>query len=169
MYTKRNIKKSQTKPSKGTSQASTLISTGKSKYVFPTYPDIQSGYYFSKIDEAKPTKTKSGDDAIEVFYEIKNGVTCYQIANGMLPKDTEIETYYIKQVYPTGTQYYEQLVDSMAEALGNRKFYVEDIIGVTEYVSLSYNNSNIGGFNERYPFEMEDFIQQDIEQTDYDC
>ncbi len=170
MFIKRNIKKIKGDSNRNKFQSPKLRSTGRGKYVFPKYPYIPAGKYFSKITDARRIITQSNRDAIEVFYEIKNATICYQIANGILPEDTEIETYYIKQVYPIGTQYYEDFIDSVDEFLeiGGDMFGLEDAIGVTELVSLAYSNSNVGGFHGRCPFEMDDFIRQDIEDTDDD-
>ena len=133
-------------------------SQGLGKYKFPIYDDIPAGDYYSKITSIKETITKSGKEAVEVFYEIKDGTTCYKIANGILPEDAENKPYYIKQVYPEGTQYYDDFVDSMAEALEKEDFEIDEVIGVTEYNTLSYDKGDIGGFSRRCPCEWEDLI-----------
>ena len=149
-----------------------LKSNGFSKYKFPVYEEVPSAKYFSKITDAKYTVTKSGKDAVEILYEIKDGVTCYKIANGILPDDTQNNPYYIKQVYPEGSQYYNNFVDSMAEALDKNDFELDEVIGVTEYTTLSYDKSDIGGFSERVPFEWDDFIvltsqNDDVTEVEY--
>lgn len=147
-------------------KARNFKSNGLSKYKYPVYDEVPAGDYFSKITSAKFTQTQKGKDAVEVLYEIKDGITCYKIANGKLPLDAENKPYYIKQLYPEDTQYYDSFVDSMSEALNVDDFDIEDIIGTTEYVHLSYDKSNIGGYSDRMPFEWEDFIVQTIEDDD---
>ena len=148
----------------------TFKSNGYGKYKFPTYDEVPAGHYFSKIIAVKETITKTGKNAIEVYYKIKNFSTCYQVVNGILPPTTDIPKYYIKQVYPKDTTYYAMFVDSMAEALdiGDGEFTLNDIIGVTEYVNLSYDKYDIGGFSERIPFEVEDFIKLKKDEHDED-
>lgn len=145
-----------------------LKSNGYGKYKFPIYDDVPAGNYFSEVKAANPTITKSGKEAVEVFYEIKDGTTCYKIANGILPEDAENKPYYIKQVYPEGSQYYDNFVDSMAEALNKDEFDYNDIVGITEYNTLSYDKGDVGGFSKRMPFNFEDFIEENQEdEEDY--
>lgn len=142
-------------------------SNGLGKYKFPIYDEVPAGNYFSKVKAVNQTTTKSGKEAVEVFYEIKDGATCYKIANGILPDDAENKSYYIKQVYPEGTTYHERFVDSMAEALSKDDFDYGETVGITEYNTLSYDKSDIGGFSDRSPFEWDDFIIQETEDEDY--
>ena len=177
------IKRKQQRNIKRTSQAKNttlniantprmLKSTGLSKYKFPMCDEVPPGNYFSKVTSAKYTITSSGKDAVEVLYELKDGITCYNIANGKLPKNTKIKSFYIKQTYPLGTQFCDAFIDSMAEALGVEEFEPQKTIGVTEYVALAYDKNDIGGFIDRSPFEFEDFVQVNSDDNndvvDYD-
>lgn len=157
MHIQRNFKKRN--PAEVKSQPRRLISSGRGKYKYPVIDEVPAGYYFSKIDGATFTTTSKGKDAIEVLYELKDYTTCYKIATGMLPKDTEIKTYYIKQTYPEETQYYYAFTDSMADALEGKDFLPEDVIGVTEYVTLAYDKSPIGGFTKRLYLTWEEFVE----------
>lgn len=134
-----------------------LTSNGYSKYRFPVYDEVPSGQYFSKVKSAEYTTTKAGKPAIEVRYIMKDFNTCYKIYKGFVPENEKNPPFYIKQRYPQNTQYYEAFVDSMSEALEKESFALNEVIGVTEYVVLSYDKSDIGGFSERYPFDEEDF------------
>lgn len=182
MYVKRNIKMNpqvrksieKTKPIINQT-SSKLKRNGYGKYKFPIYDEIPSANYFSKVTDIRNTTTKAGKEAIEVFYKIKDGITCYKIANGILPEDTKNESYYIKQVYPKDSQYYEDFVNAMCEALDVDECDYEDIIGVTEYISIYYDKSDIGGIKERIPYVWEDFIKPkdddemiDDEYNEYD-
>ncbi len=136
-----------------------LRSTGYSKYKFPFYDEIPAGNYFSEIKYARFMTTSTGKTALEVGYKFMDAIMCYKKVNGKLPKDTKIDSYYIKQVYPENSLFYEAFVDSMADALDADNFEIDDVIGITEYISLAYDKSDIGGFKQRMPFDIEDFIE----------
>ena len=95
---------------------------------------------------------------------MKDGITSWKIANGFLPPDTINKSFYVKQIYPVGTSYYEDFVDSMSESLGyydGEEFTLEEIIGRTEYVNIAYDsyNSDLGGIKGRCPMSWKEFIQ----------
>ena len=172
---KRNIKKTASSQTEPTAEMPNLFrSEGLSKYKFPTYDEVPAGYYFSKIEKVKPVTTKAGKPAYEVCYILRDGVTCYNIIKGNRPVDTEIKTYYIKQSYPTESQFFYDFIDAMAVALdiGNKEFFIDDIVGVEEYVTLGYGRSDIGGFTKREPFEFEAYLQEaneaEYDETDVD-
>lgn len=137
-----------------------LKSNGLGKYKYPIYDEVPSNNYFSKIKKVENVILKSGKKALRVYYILKDFIKCHQVVNELVPADTYIEKYYIKQDYPEGTEYYETFLDSMDEALnkGGIGFSKEEIIGVTEYVTLAYGYCDIGGFTRRRPFVYEDFI-----------
>lgn len=135
-------------------------SNGLGKYKYPNCYEIPAGKYFSKVTNVKFSQTRTGEEAIDVYYEIRDGKTCYDIANGIIPADTKNDPYYIKQKYPETSKYYDMFVDSMSEALEKEEFEYEEVIGVTEFVKLEYDKSDIGGFTERTPLEWDDFIIQ---------
>lgn len=164
---KRNIKmKTQVKKSVNKSvdtannRGHIVKSKGLGKYKFPICDEVPSGNYFSKITGIKTTTTRAGKPTLEVLYEIKDGIICYKIANGLLPQDAENKPYFIKQSYPEDTQYYDEVIDALSEALGVDTFEIGEAVGVTEYVALSYDKSVIGGFSKRTPCDWEDFIEQ---------
>lgn len=172
---KRNIKKTASSQTEPIAEMPNLFrSEGLSRYKYPNYDEVPAGYYFSKIEKVKPVTTKAGKPAYEVYYLLREGVTCYNIIKGNLPVDTDIKTYYIKQSYPMDTQYFFDFIDAMAVALdiGNKEFFIDDIVGVEEYVTLEYGRSDIGGFTKREPFEFEAYLQEANEaeyvETDVD-
>ena len=172
---KRNMKKKTypitTKPSNGIDiqkhmqygTSNSITSQGLGIYKYPSYDIIKAGNYFSVIDNVKKTKTKSGEKAIEVFYAIKPYDTCYKIATSQISKKDTNDTYYIRQKYPIDSEHYQCLVDSMAEALCRDHFKLHDIIGVTEFIKLSYEYSDIGGFAKRDYLTWEEFTDSCIE------
>ena len=172
---KRNIKKISTLQTEPTAEITNLFrSEGLSRYKYPTCDAVPAGYYFSKIEKVNPVTTKAGKPAYEVYYLLREGVTCYNIIKGNRPVDTEIKTYYIKQSYPTESQFFFDFIDAMAVALdiGNKEFFIDDIVGVEEYVTLEYGRSDIGGFTKREPFEFEAYLQEanevEYDETDVD-
>lgn len=134
-----------------------LTSKGYGKYKFPVCDEVPSGKYFSEVTSAEYITTNAGKPAIEVRYILKDFVTCYKIYNELVPKNEKNPHFYIKQRYPENSQYYDAFVDSMSESLEKENFTLDDVIGVTECVKLSYDKSDLGGFSERFPFDEEDF------------
>ncbi len=165
MYIKRNIKARTTHQNSMTvkSQQPKLVSLGLGHYVFPKCDEVPPGVYYSQIKHAEHSTTRAGDPAVEVYYVMRDARNCKAVMNGWPTEKTNSKKYCIKQVYPKGTRYYKEFTDSMAAALGikrNVPFDIEDTIGQTEMVKLAYNiGLDIGGFDWRYPFEQEDFIE----------
>jgi len=170
MKIKRNIKRINTIIKNDSNQSTKLRSTGRGKYVFPFCDEIPPDIYFSEIKDARNTLTKSGKDAVEVFYVMRNASICSQVVNGINPNEEKKKLYYVRQIYPIDTEYYEHFEDAMSDALqlDGEAFDLNDIIGVTELVSLSYKFSqSIGGFDDRKPWTVDDFaISKEYEE---DC
>ena len=155
-----------------------LKSSGLGKYKYPTCDIVPPNTYFSKVKKVENVILKSGKKALRVYYILKDFIKCHKMVNELIPADTHIEKYYIKQDYPLGTQYYETFLDSMDEALnkGGIGFSIEEIIGITEYVTLAYGKCDIGGFTHRRPFVYDDFVAlyqssissyEEIEEDEY--
>ncbi len=170
MYIKRNIRmKKQDNTNHVTTTgisnkgAGYLKSTGRSKYNFPRYGEIPAGNYFSTIMDARFMTTSSGKESVEVCYKMIDAVFCYKYVNGILPVDAKPKKHYVKQVYPLDSVYYDAFTDKMGKALNKVNFHIDEIIGITEYISLAYDNSNsnIGGIKDRKPCTLDDFIQAD--------
>lgn len=145
--------------STNTGASSKLKSNGWGKYKYPIYGEVPPGWYVSEIMDYNETTTKSGKPTIEVYYKIEPQAQYYNRVNGLSKENDKIDNYYIKQSYPEGTQFRDEFVDSMCDALGKDEFELEEIIGITERVSLSYKDySNFGGFGQRDYVEEEDYI-----------
>lgn len=161
MYIKRNVKKIPVNNTGFHSQSQKLKSTGLGKYRYPTCDMVPSGIYFSEITSVKNTTTNNGKPAIDVTYVIRNASICRDIVNGILPENVEKKLYYIKQRYHENTTHYESFVDAMSQALGlkeNEEFDIDNTVGLTELISLSYCTSNsLGSIDARKPFSSDDF------------
>lgn len=144
-----------------------LKSNGLGKYKFPTYDEVPSGTYYSKIVKVQDSNTRAGIYAIEVMYEIRDAIICYKIANKMMVDDGKSGIYYIRQKYPEDTVYYNQFVDAMYKALDKEDEEINfcELEGVTEQIKLSYDKSNYGGYSERTPIEFIDYIDPRLEQN----
>lgn len=107
--------------------------------------NIPAGKYESTIEKLKEVTTKRGFPAVEVCYELKS-------LGG-----TSSQTYKVKQVYPEGTEYYDDFVKAMVDAINasdDQEISFDDLIGVTEKVTVMYpNNGNWGTFTDRKPLE----------------
>ncbi len=164
MYIKRNIKKINSNSATNIPQRKTLKSNGRSKYKLPSYSDVPSGNYFSEIVYAGFTTTGKGKPAIEVHYKMISSAAAYKKANGIPLDEKDSKVYYVKQIYPEGTEFYDSFIDSMDEALGcdGEEFDIEEVVGVTEYVSIGYDaGCDIGGIKRRDPCDFEDFIKEE--------
>ena len=126
-------------------------------YKLPYPSQVPAGDYISRVVSAKETTTKSGNDAIEVCYEIKDASICEKILKGKLPSNTNIPAHNIRQVYPLGTSFFDSYCEAMAEAVGADEMDLDDTIGVTEKVTLDYGNANIGGYVERQPLNPSEY------------
>ena len=135
---------------------------GFSKYVLPKIDDVPAGHYYSRIENVENSMTWRKEKAITVYYRISPRVEIYKKANNLLPKGTKVRRYFIRQVYPIGSSYYDTFITAMYDDLG--KSYDEDIdfdeiIGLTELIILSYEKPDgIGGISQRCYYEDEDFI-----------
>lgn len=134
-------------------------SYGYGKYHYPTYEQVPSGEYFSKIIHAEEAVTYTGKYAIEIFYEIRALHICYKIANGLMEDDGSDGIHFIKLKLNEASPYYQLFIDSMSEALecGDEGFELTDINGVTEHVKLAYNG-DYADYIDRFPYEFEDYI-----------
>ena len=142
-------------------------SSGMSKYVFPYETSIRAGKYISIVEDAKETTTSRGKDGIIVYYKIRDAIDLYNRINEKVPEGTPIKTYYIKQIYPEGTGFYDAFLDSMAEALDTESVNLNDVVGVIEYVTLSYKSKDsMGGYSKRQWTTLENFVNFciDLEQ-----
>ena len=135
---------------------------GFSKYRLPCDGDVPADKYYSLIVNVENYYTYSGKHVIAVYYDIAKFSDVYQKVNGVVPKDTKLKVFYIKQVYPIDSDPYIDFLESMYEALGvdyEENIDINDFIGVSEVISLGYTSkTGIGGITDRCPWEKEDFI-----------
>lgn len=135
---------------------------GFSKYVLPKMDNVPAGDYYSMIENVENSVTRRQEKAITVYYRISPRVEIYKKANNLLPKGTKVRRYFIRQIYPIGSSYYDAFITAMHDELG--KSYDEgidfdEIIGLTELIILSYEKlDGIGGISQRCYYEDEDFI-----------
>ena len=117
----------------------------KTDFEFIFKNNVPAGKYESIIEKLKEVTTKRGFPAVEVCYELKS-------LGG-----TSSQTYKVKQVYPEGTEYYGDFVKAMEDAINasdDQEISFDDLIGVTEKVTVMYpNNGNWGTFTDRKPLE----------------
>ena len=173
----RNIKRNQiVKKSAG---VSSLAITGKSphkfksngygKFKYPTYEEVPSGEYFSKIVAAEDSITSNGKYAIELLYEIISLQECYKIVNGLMSEKDTDAVIYIRIKLSESNPYYQIFIDSMSRALdkGDEEFEVKDLKGITEHITLAYNG-DYANYIERFPYKFE-WYKEDIKSiTDDD-
>ncbi len=146
-----------------------LKNNGLGKYKYPKCDEVPAGKYFSKITAIREKTSWAGYPGIEVFYELIDGELCYKIATGMLPEDAEKNPYYVIQFYQENTLYYDAFIDAMSEALGVKSFPIGKVVGVTEWITLSYGKSDIGGFSSRTPCEWEELMEMMKEYYEEQC
>lgn len=128
------------------------------RYKFPIVGEVPPGEYISEIVKAFDTTTKSGKPALEVHYTIKCADTG-DTTNEQSRDNVKSTTYRIKQVYPVGTSFLDDLANSVTEALGVEEVDSQDIAGVTERITLSYGDSSFGGFSSRCPCHSQDSMR----------
>ena len=134
------------------------------KYLYPREDVIPPDYYYSEIVDIQNTVTSKGRKAKNVFYKIARFWDMYRKVNGLLKEGEKIKTFKIKQTYPIDSDYYLYFLNSMCTALKITENeycddYENDFIGISEYISIGYDNtSNIGGIQLRKPWYEDDFI-----------
>ena len=134
-----------------------LQSDGLGKYTFPVEKDVPTGYYASKIISAGYCSTRSGDNALEVFYEIEPIQQYINRVKGITVKNVCDVYYYIKQKYVINGEHFKRFVDAMAWVLDKSvgmAFSAENVINVEEYIRLEYpEGSTIGSIVDRAPLK----------------
>lgn len=147
----------------------TLKRNGLGQYKFPLEHAVPEGVYVSKIAHVKHSVTGKGTPAIEVYYDLKPYDQCKREVNGWAKPTDKKVTHHIKQKYPEGTEYYDEFVDAMADALcadDDDDFEFDAIKGVDELVFLKYKtDGGLGNIEKRKPIDNLDFL---LEDDDYD-
>ena len=138
----------------------------KKQYTYAMVGTIPAGKYFSTITGIEYKPTWYGYSGVEVYYELIDEEFCYNVANGMLSDDEERKPYYVKQFYPEKTQHFSSFVNAMTEALGYDKFIIEESVGVTEWVTFSYNKHGYGSLSGRVPYEWDELMGRMTDEED---
>ena len=156
---KRNI---YTSRASNSNKLPTSKNMGFSKYVLPKVDTVPGGHYYSIIKKVENSLTWKKEKAITVYYRISPCPEVYKKVNNLLPEGTKITRYYIRQVYPIGSSYYDTFITAMYEELGqsyDEDIEFDEIVGLTELIILSYEKlDGIGGISERCYYKDEDFI-----------
>ena len=141
-----------------------------SKYVLPKIDEVPADDYYSVITCANEVETRFGKNAIEVYYKIYKASLCHRGVNGLLPEGTTIAPYYVKQVYIEDSPRYERFLDAMDDALNKKSepFALSELTNVSEYISLGYDGSDIGGFVRRKPYYIDDFYKPELHSNEAD-
>ncbi len=115
---------------RGTSGRKTAVPMARQK-------DIPAGKYLSKIVKISCKKTRNGEDAVEVIYELT-------APDGSVRK--------MREVIPYDSWAYEIFSDALIAAGLDDDGDIADAVGVTEDVYLSYpDERGLGHFSKRTP------------------
>ena len=137
-----------------------LVCTFKSIFYYPKEDEVPSGKYFSKIYDACLGFDKYNREVMDVYYVLQPEVECFKKENGMTTDETT--EHYVKQRYVVGSERYDRMIESVTASLGigyNEEFNVEDMVGATERVLLTYSGEDcIGGFEKRIAWTLKKYI-----------
>lgn len=112
-------------------------SAKKEKIPMARKKDIPSGAYRSKIIKVSITKTRAGDEAVEVIYELAA---------------VDGKVFKMREVIPFDSWAFEKFSNAMIEAGLEENEDIEATIGVTEDVTLTYDEPDgLGHFTKRVP------------------
>lgn len=112
-------------------------SAKKEKIPMARKKDILPGEYRSKIVKVSITKTRAGDEAVEVIYELT-------AADGKVFK--------MREIIPIDSWAFEKFGNAMIAAGLEENEDLEKTIGVTEDVTLTYDEpGGLGHFSKRVP------------------
>ncbi len=100
---------------------SSSTSTGP-EYTFARKDEVPAGYYEATLESIADSKTSSNNDAIDVFYTLKDGCKKHKIVQRVA------EGYYLDR-------FNDQLMDAGVE----EGTYYEEIKGIKVAVEVSYN------------------------------
>ena len=98
---------------------------------------VLPGTYISKIVGVEESKTKAGEEAVDVLYE--------------LTSDSG-KKHHVRMRYPLDGFYFEELCEALLDAGLTEDSKLSDAVGLEEQVVLGYpNGERIGSFISRYP------------------
>ncbi len=98
---------------------------------------VPAGQYRSEIVAAEDSKTKAGEAAVDVLYEL--------IADSG-------KKFHVRMRYPLESYYFEELCEALLDAGLTEDNKISDAVSVKETVVLDYpDDSRIGSFVDRWP------------------
>lgn len=98
---------------------------------------VPPGEYRSRIVCMEDSKTKAGEEAVDVLYELT---------------DDSDKKYHVRMRYPLDGYYFEELCDTLLDAGLTEESKLSDAVGLEEQVVLDYpNGERIGSFTSRCP------------------
>ena len=137
-----------------------LVCTFKSVFYYPREEEVPEGNYFSKVYDAYFGYDKDNREVIYMCYILKSDVECWKKENGMISE--EPQEYYVRQKYVIDTEPYHRMIESVSASLGlmyGEEFDIEDMIGATERVCLTYSGQiSIGGFEKRMAWNSKQYL-----------
>lgn len=108
-----------------------------SKYSFAKAGVVAPDKYDSSIAGVEVTRTKGGEDAVDILYNLTN---------------QEGKTFHVRMRYPLGSFYFEELCDALLEAGLKEGMDIKKAVGIEEEVTIDYvNGERIGSIVERVP------------------
>lgn len=106
-------------------------------YSFAKPAVVPPAEYRSEIAGMEDSKTKAGEDAIDVLYDLV---------------DDAGKKYHVRMRYPLDGYYYEELCEALLDAGLTEDSKLSDAVGLEEQVVLDYENGErIGSFVSRSP------------------
>ena len=111
--------------------------TQTKQFSFARIGVVPPGEYRSKIVGLEDSQTKSGEESIDVLYELTSG-------SG--------KKYHVRMRYPVDGFYFDELCEALLDAGLTEDSKLFDAVGLEEQVVLDYpNGERIGSFTNRCP------------------
>lgn len=106
-------------------------------YAFAKNGVVAAGKYRSKIAGVEFTKTKAGEEAVDLLYDLT---------------DQKGTRYHVRMRYPDGSYYYDELCGALLAAGLQEGDSLKKAIGLEEAIALEYvNGEKIGSITSRSP------------------
>lgn len=105
-------------------------------YAFAKPAVVAAGKYISTIVDVKRAKTKAGEDAVDVYYDLVS---------------TSNKTFHILMRYPLNSTHFAELIEALWSAGLSEDDDITTAVGVKERIVLQYINSDIGSITARAP------------------
>lgn len=105
-------------------------------YAFAKPAVVAAGKYVSTIVDVKRAKTKAGEEAIDVYYDLVSASN---------------KTFHILMRYPLNSTHFAELIEALWSAGLSEEDDITAAVGVKERIVLEYINSDIGSITARTP------------------